>query len=102
MSGSAAEIWKQSCFSAIFPLFGVTVMSVLFGMCTGIFPKYHGRHRMSVLKFLIAANALLTFLSVYGGFMWSSAEVAMRASTKPIWLKAPIPKASLVFDASER
>src|SRR3990172_6377756 len=97
MSGSAAEIGKQLSLITIFPLFGVTVRSQLFGMWRGILPKYQGLQRMSVRKFFTPTKASLTRLSVYGGFMLRSAATAIRASTKPIWLKLPRPNARFGF-----
>ena len=38
MSGSASEMGKQFSCSTILPLRGVTVRSVLFGMCSGALP----------------------------------------------------------------
>ena len=57
---------------------------------------------MSVWKFVTPRNAAFTLLAVNGGFMLSSAAVAILASTKPIWLKLLGPKASFAVGTSAR
>src|SRR5579875_2543953 len=60
-------------------------------MCSLYGPYVHGAHSMPVLNWCTFSIALFTAFFVYAPFTLLSAWTRISPSTKPIWLKLPMP-----------